>query len=148
MAQENHDPVVVSENGQGPYQQTVRVGKHCLIADEPVAMGGNDAGPAPFDFLLASLGSCTSITLRMYAERKELPLAGVSVELTHDRVDVEGGGKIDRISRLIRLDGDLTPEQRSRLLAIANKCPMYRCLQSDIRIDSLLADPDAESAAD
>ncbi|MEF8751466.1 MAG: OsmC family protein [Candidatus Accumulibacter necessarius] len=148
MAQEKHDPVIVSENGQGPYQQTVRVGKHSLIADEPVAMGGNDAGPAPFDFLLASLGSCTSITLRMYAERKELPLVGVSVELTHDRVDVEGGGKIDRISRLIRLDGDLTPEQRSRLLAIANKCPMYRSLQSDIRIHSLLADPNAAAAPD
>ena len=148
MAQEKHDPVIVSENGQRPYQQTVRVGKHSLIADEPVAMGGNDAGPAPFDFLLASLGSCTSITLRMYAERKELPLVGVSVELTHDRVDVEGGGKIDRISRLIRLDGDLTPEQRSRLLAIANKCPMYRSLQSDIRIDSLLANPNAAAAAD
>ena len=148
MAQEKHDPVIVSENGQGPYQQTVRVGKHSLIADEPVAMGGNDAGPAPFDFLLASLGSCTSITLRMYAERKELPLVGGSGELTHARVDVEGGGKIDRISRLIRLDGDLTPEQRSRLLAIANKCPMYRCLQSDIRIDSLLADPNAASAPD
>ena len=147
MTQDKHDPVVVSENGQGPYQQTVRVGKHCLIADEPVAMGGSDAGPAPFDFLLASLGSCTSITLRMYAERKGLPLAGVSVELTHDRVEVEGGSKVDRISRLIRLDGDLTPEQRSRLLAIANKCPIYRCLQSDIRIDSLLADPSATSAA-
>lgn len=137
---DKHDkPVVVSESGQGPYQQSIRVGKHHLIADEPVAMGGADTGPAPFDFLLASLGSCTSITLRMYADRKKLPLTGISVELAHDRIDVEGHGKVDRISRTITLQGDLTPEQRSSLLAIANKCPMYRTLQSDIRIESVLA---------
>ncbi len=135
----HHNPVVVSENGLGPYQQTIRVGKHSLIADEPVAMGGADAGPAPFDFLLASLGACTSITLRMYAERKQLPLLEVSVELLHDRIEVEGHGKVDHISRKITLIGDLSVEQRSRLLAIANKCPMYRSLQSDLRIDSVLA---------
>ncbi len=134
----HHHPVVVSENGLGPYQQTVRVGKHTLTADEPIAMGGTDAGPAPFDFLLASLGACTSITLRMYAERKKLPLTGVSVELTHAKLEVEGHGKVDRISRMITLVGDLTAEQRSRLLAIANKCPMYRVLRSDIHIDSTL----------
>ncbi len=136
----HHNPVVVSENGLGPYQQTIRVGQHRLIADEPVAMGGTDAGPAPFDFLLASLGACTSITLRMYAERKQLPLVGVSVELLHDRIAAKGGGKVDHISRKITLHGDLTPEQRSSLLTIANKCPMYRSLQSDLRIDSVLAE--------
>lgn len=140
MAQDkHHHPVVVSENGLGPYQQAIHVGRHRLLADEPVAMGGTDAGPAPFDFLLASLGACTSITLRMYAERKKIPLTGVSVELAHDRIEVEGRGKVDRISRTITLDGDLTTEQRSGLLAIAKKCPMYRTLQSDIRIDSVLA---------
>lgn len=137
---DKHDtPVVISESGRGPYQQNIRVGKHHLIADEPVAMGGGDTGPAPFDFLLASLGSCTSITLRMYADRKKLPLTGVSVELAHDRIEVDGHGKVDRISRKITLQGDLTPEQRNSLLAIANKCPMYRTLQSDIRIESVLA---------
>ena len=136
-----HDhSIVVSENGLGPYQQMVCAGRHRLIADEPVALGGSDAGPTPFDFLLASLGACTSITLRMYAERKHLPLAGVSVELMHDRIEVDGHGKIDRISRTITLAGDLTGEQRGKLLAIANKCPMYRVLQSDIHIDSVLAD--------
>ncbi len=104
-----------------------------------MSLGGNDAGPEPFDFLLASLGACTSITLRMYADRKKLPLTGISVELAHDRIDVEGHGKVDRISRTITLQGDLTSEQRSGLLAIANKCPMYRTLQSDIRIESVLA---------
>jgi putative redox protein len=98
MADKNHPgPVVVSENGLGPYQQTVRVGKHSLIADEPVALGGEDAGPAPFDLLLASLGACTSITLRMYAQRKQLALTRVSVELTHEKVALEGGGKAERI---------------------------------------------------
>ncbi|WP_313950531.1 OsmC family protein [Accumulibacter sp.] len=132
--------VVVSENGLGPYQQTVRLGKHTLIADEPVSMGGEDAGPEPFDLLLAGLGACTSITLRMYAERKQWPLAGVSVALTHDQVVVEGGGKLDRIARTITLEGELTTEQRNSLLAIANKCPMHRTLQSDTRIDSMLTD--------
>ena len=147
MAQDKH-PVVVSENGLGPYQRTVHVGRHTLVADEPLSLGGNDAGPEPMDFLLASLGACTSITLRMYAERKQLPLTGIRVELLHDRVDSEKQGKVDRIVRTITLEGELTVAQRSRLLAIANKCPMYRTLQSDLRIDSSLADRSAPETAE
>ena len=131
--------LTVSENGRGPYQQNVSAGRHTLIADEPQAMGGDDAGLAPFDFLLAALGSCTSITLRMYAQRKNLPLTHVSVALTHEKIDVDGR-KVDRIERNITLIGELSVEQRERLLEIANKCPMYRTLQSDITIDSRLAD--------
>ena len=130
--------LTVSENGRGPYQQSVSAGRHTLVADEPQAMGGDDAGLAPFDFLLAALGSCTSITLRMYAQRKNLPLTHVSVALTHEKIDVDGQ-KVDRIERNITLIGELSVEQRERLLEIANKCPMYRTLQSDIKIDSRIA---------
>jgi putative redox protein len=144
MTENDHQPpVFVSENGKGRYQQTVSIGRHTMIADEPASVGGADAGPAPFDYLLAGLGACTSMTLRMYAEIKNLPLTGISVELKHEKIEVEGKGKVDRIERIITLTGDLTPEQRTRLLEIANKCPMHRTLCSDIRIDSALA----ESAA-
>jgi putative redox protein len=135
-----HDRVVVSENGRGPYQQTIAIGKHLLLADEPPALGGDDAGPAPFDLLLASLGACTSITLRMYAERKLMPLTRVRVELQHDRIAAAGGGKSDHIVRRISLEGDLSAEQRDALLAIANKCPMYRTLRSDLQIDSMVVE--------
>lgn len=130
--------VTVSENGRGRYQQTVSDGRHTLIADEPLAAGGDDAGPTPYDLLLAALGSCTSITLRMYAQRKNLALTHVSVALSHEKIDVDGQ-RVDRIERRITLAGDLSAEQRARLLEIANKCPIYRTLQSDIRIDSSLA---------
>ena len=131
--------VVVAENGQGRYQQGVTVGQHQLIADEPASMGGADAGPAPFDFLMSGLGACTSMTLRMYAEIKQLPLSGIDVQLTHEKIEVEGLGKVDHIERIITLSGELSPAQRTRMLEIANKCPMYRTLRADIRIDSTLA---------
>lgn len=141
MTQNNHPTSVsVGENGLGRYQQSVRIGRHSLLADEPVAVGGEDAGPAPYDYLLAALGACTSMTLRMYAEIKKLPLNAINVELTHEKIEVEGQGKVDRIERTITLEGDLSPEQRARMLEIANKCPMYRTLRSEIRIDSSLAE--------
>lgn len=141
MTQNNHPTSVsVGENGLGRYQQSVRIGRHSLLADEPVAVGGEDAGPAPYDYLLAALGTCTSMTLRMYAEIKKLPLTAINVELTHEKIEIEGQGKVDRIERTITLDGDLSPEQRARMLEIANKCPMYRTLRSEIRIDSSLAE--------
>lgn len=135
---DHHTPVVVSENGLGRYQRTIHVGRHALIADEPVSAGGGDAGPAPIDYLLAALGACTSITLRMYAEIKKLPVTDIHVELTHEKIEIEGKGKTERIERTITLTGDLTPEQRTRMLEIANKCPMHRTLRSDIQIDSAL----------
>jgi putative redox protein len=137
MAHEYRE-VIVAENGLGRYQQGVQAGPHRLIADEPVSMGGADAGPAPYDYLLTALGACTSMTLRMYAELKKLPLTGVSVALTHEKVEVEGQGKIDRISRIISLEGDLTPEQRSRMLEIANRCPIHRTLSGNLEIASSL----------
>lgn len=135
-----HREVTVAENGLGRYQQTVRAGEHLLVADEPVDMGGADAGPAPYDYLLAALGACTSMTLRMYAERKELPLRKVTVTLGHEKVEVEGRGRIDRITRRIVLDGELTAGQRERMLEIANRCPVHRTLSGNLEIASSLAD--------
>jgi putative redox protein len=131
--------VVVAENGQGRYQQEVIVGQHHLIADEPESLGGADAGPAPFDYLMAALGSCTSITLRMYAERKEWPLTRISVSLNHEKLEFEGSMR-DRINRIIALEGELSPEQRQRLLEIANKCPTHRALSQPLLIASQLAE--------
>ncbi|MBS1145124.1 MAG: OsmC-like protein [Proteobacteria bacterium] len=129
--------VVVAENGQGRYQQAVTVGQHQLVADEPVSVGGADAGPAPFDFVMAGLGACTSMTLRMYAERKGLPLTGISVTLNHEKTTVDGVSR-DRITRSITLDGELSDEQRQRLLDIANKCPVHRALSQSLLIESSL----------
>jgi putative redox protein len=130
--------VVVAENGQGRYQQAVTVGQHQLIADEPVSVGGADAGPEPFDFVMAGLGACTSMTLRMYAERKGLALTHVSVALSHEKIEVDGVSR-DRIERTITLAGELTAEQRQRLLEIANKCPVHRALSQSLVIESALA---------
>jgi len=130
--------VVVAENGKGRYQQGITVGQHQMLADEPLSMGGADAGPAPFDFLMSGLGACTSMTLRMYAERKGLALTKVSVTLSHEKVEVDGATR-DRIHRDIVLEGDLTGEQRQRLLEIANKCPVHRALSQSILLDCALA---------
>lgn len=129
--------VKVCENGRGRYQQDVTAGQHKLLADEPVAMGGGDAGPAPFDFVMAGLGACTSMTLRMYAERKEWPLENISVELEHDKPEVDGKVR-DRIRRTIRLAGPLSNEQRERLLEIAGKCPVHRALSGSFVLDCAL----------
>jgi putative redox protein len=137
--------VVVSESGKGRYQQEVHIGQHHLLADEPANLGGDDSGPAPFDFLLTALGACTAMTLRMYAERKELPLQRVSVTLRHEKVDVDGVRR-DRIERRISLEGELSPEQRQRLLEIADKCPVHRTLSQPLLIASSL-EPAAESPA-
>ena len=131
------DAVVVEENRLGRYQQEITVGQHVLIADEPISVGGTDAGPAPFDFLMASLGACTSMTLRMYAERKGLALARVSVALSHEKIEFEGKPR-DRINRTITLEGDLSDEQRQRLLEIANKCPLHRALSQPLLLASTL----------
>lgn len=126
--------VLVEENGQGRYQQRVASGHHELIADEPVSMGGDAAGPAPFDYLMAGLGACTSMTLRMYAERKGLQLTRVRVELAHDKIEGENGQR-DRITRKITLDGQLSDAERQRLLEIAGKCPVHRALSQSMQLD-------------
>jgi putative redox protein len=131
--------VIVRENGQGRYQQEVIAGQHRLLADEPVSVGGADAGPAPFDYLMAGLGACTSMTLRMYAERKGMNLRQVSVTLVHDKPTIDGMAR-DRVRRTITLDGDLSGEERARLLEIANKCPLHRAISQPMAIETELAD--------
>ena len=136
---------VVSESGKGRYTQEIKIGTHVLIADEPIENGGTDTGPSPYDFLLAALGACTSMTLRMYAELKKIPLRKVIVKLQHEKIyakdciDCENSNsRIDHINRQIELQGDLTEDQRKKLLEIANKCPVHRTLTSKILITTEL----------
>jgi putative redox protein len=145
-ADEDPRSVTVAETGAGKFQQEVTVGPHRLIADEPVSVGGRDTGPSPYDLLLASLGACTAMTLRMYAERKQLPLDRVSVRLQHSKIHAHDcdscettEGKIDRIDRIITVDGDLDDAQRSRLHEIADRCPVHRTLHSEVEIRTELA---------
>ncbi len=132
--------VVVRGSAAG-FAQEVFAGRHRFTADEPVADGGTDIGPGPYDLLLASLGACTSMTVAMYARRKGWPLAGVTVRLRHSRIYAVDcaecetrEGMLDRIERDIQFEGTLTGEQRSRLLEIADKCPVHRTLVSEINI--------------
>jgi uncharacterized OsmC-like protein/alpha-beta hydrolase superfamily lysophospholipase len=133
--------VVVRETRAGRLQQEIRVGRQRLLADEPVTAGGLDSGPGPYDLVLAGLGACTSMTVRLYAERKALPLDRVTVRLAHSRIhaaDCENcetkEGMLDRIDRVITLSGNLDEDQRKRLLGIADKCPVHRTLTSEIDI--------------
>ncbi|MCH7888655.1 MAG: alpha/beta fold hydrolase [Proteobacteria bacterium] len=139
--------VVVSETGESRFAQAIVAGPHRLAADEPASVGGADTGPTPYGLLLAALGACTTMTLRLYAERKKLPLEKVSVRLRHEKIharDCENcetqEGKIDRIEREIVLEGPLDGAQRQRLLEIAEKCPVHRTLHSEVLIESRLTD--------
>ena len=125
--------VLVAETGQGRFQQVVRVGRHELRADEPKSFGGDDTGPGPYDYLLAGLGACTSMTVRMYAERKGLPLERVAVRLSHDKIHAQDcedcetkEGKLDEIARIVELSGALDDSQRQRLLQIATSARCTR----------------------
>jgi uncharacterized OsmC-like protein len=132
--------VVVSGSAAG-FAQEIQAGRHRFLADEPVAAGGTDTGPGPYDFLLAALGACTSMTVAMYARRKGWPLERVTVQLRHSKIyaadcaDCETkAGMLDHIERDIHFIGPVTPEQRSKLLEIADKCPVHRTLTSEISI--------------
>jgi uncharacterized OsmC-like protein/alpha/beta superfamily hydrolase len=133
--------VVVRETRNSKFQQTVSVGPHRLLADEPVAAGGEDTGPGPYDFMLAGLGACTSMTMRLYAERKSLPLERVTVTLKHNKIHAEDcadcetkAGMLDQIERVIAMEGALDAEQRKKLMEIADKCPVHRTLTSEVHI--------------
>jgi putative redox protein len=133
--------VLVRETRKGRFQQEIISGTHHFVADEPASVGGLNSGPGPYDLLLAALGACTSMTLRLYAEQKKLPLTRVEVRLRHDRIYAVDcaecetkEGLIDHIERVITLEGDLDAKQRARLMEIADKCPVHRTLKSEVDI--------------
>ncbi len=133
--------VLVRETGRGKFQQEVSVRDHRFLADEPVAVGGLDSGATPYDLLIAALGACTAMTLRLYADSKRLPLERVQVRLQHNKIHAldcaaceTKVGMLDRIERAITLEGELSAEQRARLLEIADKCPVHRTLESEVEI--------------
>ena len=136
--------VIVRGHATGLAQE-IETGRHRLVADEPVEAGGTDTGPSPYELLLAALGACTSMTLSMYAQRKHWPLERVTVRLRHDKIHAKDcaecetrEGMLDRIEREISLTGPLDAEQRERLLAIANRCPVHRTLVSEVDIRTRL----------
>lgn len=138
--------VTVSESGEGGFAQQITSGAHTLRSDEPEAMGGTDTGPTPYDLLLAGLGACTSMTVRMYADRKGWPLSKVAVTLRHSHIHAEDcrtcetrAGRLDHIEREISLEGDLDEDQRTKLMEIAVKCPVHRTLRSETLIETLPA---------
>ncbi len=145
--------VLVRETGQGRFQQEVRVGTHSWIADEPEDIGGDDTGPSPYDLLLAALGTCTSMTMRMYAEHKGWPVPAITVLLERDKVRGEpdpGSTRevwVDRVRLELRVDGDLTPEQRAGFLRIADKCPVHRTLARGTLFETAFVPTPAQAPA-
>ena len=138
--------IKVAESGEGKFTEHLLDGRHRLLADEPVAAGGNDRGPGPYELLLMSLGACTTMTLRLYADRKRWPLQRVSVTLRHHKIHAEDcadcetkRGMLDRIERVIALEGELDAAQRQRLMEIADMCPVHRTLTSEIKIETRMA---------
>jgi len=136
----DHQVVAGLDVGEG-FTTSMKVGRHYMTADEPVSAGGNDFGPSPYELVSAGLASCTAMTLQMYAKRKSWPLEHVKVHTSYGKNHAEdckncesGQAKIDTFQRTVELKGPLSPEQRNRLLEIANKCPVHRTLHSEIRI--------------
>jgi len=148
MADSNAPWRVIVEGAGNAYRQDVTAGRHRLATDEPVTVGGTDAGPTSYDLLLAALGSCTSMTLGMYARRKGWPLEDVRVRLRHSRIhasdcehcETDPKAMIDRIDCEIELSGPLDAAQRARLLEIADRCPVHRTLVAEVDIRTRLAE--------
>ena len=134
------DPVTVTERPGGKYTLDVKNGRHHLFADEPLSFGSADIGPSPFEYLCASLGSCTAITLRMYAGRKNWEIDNISVTVTHSLRKTADGEMKNVFSRVLNVTGDLESEARGRLIEIANKCPVHKMLEHGNIIETSLGD--------
>ena len=153
-ADEEKSPVVrISETGEGKFQNLVQSGSHRLFADEPKSYGGDDTGPSPYDFLSIALGACTTMTLRLYAEHKKLPVRRVSVDVDHAKVhaadcmecaeeDRARSGKIDRFERVISIDGDIDAATRERMRQIADRCPVHKTLHAGAAVVTRLSEGD------
>jgi len=144
---ENKTPDIVVRGDVRSFKQEIVAGKHRLVADEPVSAGGGDEGPDPYGYLLISLGVCTSMTVGLYARRKQFPLENITVSLSHSRIHamdceecVTKEGMLDRIDVEIELTGPLTAEQHAKLMEVAAKCPVHRTLTSEINIRLRAAD--------
>ena len=140
---EQTEPQVIVRGTAADFAEKIEIGPHRLSADEPVAFGGTDSGPSPYDLLLGALGSCTSMTIGLYARKRKWPLEHVTVSLRHFKIhaaDCEEcetkEGKIDHIDRVITFEGDLDAEQHQRLMEIADKCPVHHTLTSEVIIKS------------
>src|SRR5262249_26695279 len=138
--------IKVIESGEGKFTEHLLDGRHQLLADEPVSVGGSDRGPGPYELLLMALGACTTMTLRRYADPQRWALERVSVQLRHAKIYAEDcadcetkHGMLDRIERVISLEGVLDEAQRQRLMEIADMCPVHRTLTSEIKIETRVA---------
>jgi putative redox protein len=148
MRETQQGAVKVAESGSGPYSQLVWAGRHVLSADEPQTRGGHDVGPSPYEYLSAALGACTAMTLRFYVRRHNWDLRRTIVEVRHEKtVAVGGTPAADQFYRTIHLDGDLTDEQRLKLLQIAERCPVSETLRHSSIVESSLADVSLSVAA-
>lgn len=134
--------VQIMETGVGRFQNAVQAGRHRLFADEPESVGGSDTGPSPYDFLSIALGACTSMTLRLYAERKQLDLGRIQVDVSHEKLHVRDGvaggenGKIDCFTRVISVDADMSEDTRAKVVEIAGKCPVHRTLEARSMVET------------
>jgi uncharacterized OsmC-like protein len=138
---DNNAPHIVVRGDAGSFKQEITAGKHRFVADEPASAGGGDTGPDPYDYLLAALGVCTSMTVGLYARRKQLPLENITVSLWHSRIHAKDceecatkEGMLDRIDAEVELTGSLSEEQHAKLMEIAGKCPVHHTLTSEINI--------------
>ena len=149
--EDRHDGVVVTETGGGKFQNAITAGRHHLLADEPVAAGGLNSGPGPYDYLAAALGACTSMTLRIYAEQKRLALGRVTVSVRHGKLPVEHckdcgeaaegrTGKIDRFERVISVEGGVDAAMATKLIDVAGRCPVHRTLEAGSAVVTKVSD--------